>query len=84
MANLESRVATLEREAAKAALPRPYRRTMSDEEFKKRWDELAAREIPEKTLEEIRDEFRVQAARLRADFEPRHGNLGVHCLLASR
>ena len=74
MANLESRVEALELEAANAALAQPYKRSMSDEEFKKRWDELAAREIPEKTLEEIRDEFRVHAARLRADFELRHGN----------
>lgn len=84
MVNLKSRLAALEQEAANAALAQPHRRSMSDEEFKKRWDELAAREIPEKTMEEIRDEFRVHAARLRGDFEPRHGNLGVHCLLVSR
>ena len=75
MVNLKSRLATLEQEAANAALAQPYKRTMADEEFKKRWDEIVAREIPEKTLEEIRDEFRVHAAQLRADFEPRHGNL---------
>ena len=74
MANLESRVAALEQEAANGALAQPYKRTMSDEKFKKRWDELAAREVPEKTLEEIRDEFRVHAAWLRVDFELQHGN----------
>ena len=74
MVNLKSRLATLEQEAANAALAQPHKRSMSDEEFTKRWDELAAREVPEKTLEEIRDEFRVHAAWLRADFELQHGN----------
>lgn len=72
---LEQRIVVLEQSAkALASLPKPHKRTMSDEGLMNRWDEIAAREIPEKTLEEIREEFRVHAAQLCADFELRHGN----------
>ena len=76
MSELEKRLVVLE-QAARLLAARPIQHisSASIDEIQRRFTEILTRPRPEKTLEEIRDEFRVHAARLRADFERRHGNL---------
>ena len=72
MANLESRVAALEQEAAKAALPKPHISSASIEKIEMEINEILSRPPSEKTQEEVVASLNAYVLQGKADGKLRH------------